>query len=212
MPQKRNPVALEHARALTSKAIGQAAAIGLAVHNTPFGDIVVTEDDLQPLVAAMFRDAVRSVRLTAAAVGAIELDVLRLQRGAAHGGTTLTELADDLVRVHGVAPRAAQTLARRLHEVRAADATVSPADALARLSGELLGRVITDTDDRLTAVMSPEHFIAVRVTRGGPAPTETGRALEHARSRLVEHRAWLADMRSALGQAERRLAARSAAL
>ncbi len=45
MPQKRNPVALEHARALASKAVGQAHAIMIAVHNTPFGDIVDTEDD-----------------------------------------------------------------------------------------------------------------------------------------------------------------------
>ena len=35
MPQKRNPVALEHARAIASKAVGQAAAVVLAVHNTP---------------------------------------------------------------------------------------------------------------------------------------------------------------------------------
>ena len=58
MPQKRNPVALEHARAIGSKALGQAQAIITTVHNTPFGDIVDTEDDLQPLVASMFRDAV----------------------------------------------------------------------------------------------------------------------------------------------------------
>ena len=58
MPQKRNPVALEHARAIGSKAVGQAQAIITAVHNTPFGDIVDTEDDLQPLVASMFRDAI----------------------------------------------------------------------------------------------------------------------------------------------------------
>ncbi|HET9705952.1 MAG TPA: lyase family protein, partial [Vicinamibacterales bacterium] len=42
MPQKRNPVALEHARAIGSKALGQAGAIMLSVHNTPFGDIVDT--------------------------------------------------------------------------------------------------------------------------------------------------------------------------
>src|SRR5215467_3630905 len=63
MPQKRNPVALEHARALGSKALGQAQAILIAVHNTPFGDVVDTEDDLQPLVFSMFRDATRSARL-----------------------------------------------------------------------------------------------------------------------------------------------------
>ncbi len=66
MPQKRNPVALEHARAIGSKALGQAQAIVLSVHNTPFGDIVDTEDDLQPLVFSMFRDAVRTVTLVAA--------------------------------------------------------------------------------------------------------------------------------------------------
>ena len=38
MPQKRNPVALEHARAIGSKAVGQAQAIMTAVHNTPFGE------------------------------------------------------------------------------------------------------------------------------------------------------------------------------
>src|SRR5260370_20676040 len=54
MPQKRNPVALEHARAIGSKALGQAAGIMLATHNTPFGDIVDTEADLQPLVGQMF--------------------------------------------------------------------------------------------------------------------------------------------------------------
>src|SRR5262249_44509631 len=44
MPQKRNPVAIEHVRALGSKALGQAVAILTAVHNTPFGDVVDTED------------------------------------------------------------------------------------------------------------------------------------------------------------------------
>ena len=68
MPQKRNPVALEHARAIGSKALGQAQAILTSVHNTPFGDIVDTEDDLQPLVFSMFRDATRAVTLVAAAM------------------------------------------------------------------------------------------------------------------------------------------------
>jgi hypothetical protein len=80
MPQKRNPVALEHARAIGSKALGQAAAILLAVHNTPFGDIVDTEDDLQPLVFSMFRDAARAVRLVAAAMETASFDRERMAR------------------------------------------------------------------------------------------------------------------------------------
>ena len=61
MPQKRNPVALEHARAIGSRALGEAMAVLVAVHNTPFGDIVDTEDDLQPLVDRMFHDAARAI-------------------------------------------------------------------------------------------------------------------------------------------------------
>ena len=45
------------------------------VHNTPFGDIVDTEDDLQPLVASMFRDATRMVTLVAAAMRDADFDV-----------------------------------------------------------------------------------------------------------------------------------------
>jgi len=93
MPQKRNPVALEHARALASKALGQALAIVTAVHNTPFGDIVDTEDDLQPLVFNMFRDASRTVKLVAAAMSTAEFDATKLEARAADGWTTLTELA-----------------------------------------------------------------------------------------------------------------------
>ncbi|MCK9927242.1 lyase family protein, partial [Frankia sp. Mgl5] len=48
MPQKRNPVSLEHMRALLSSAVGNTAAVLTMMHNTPFGDIVDTEDDMQP--------------------------------------------------------------------------------------------------------------------------------------------------------------------
>ena len=108
MPQKRNPVALEHARAIGSKAVGQAQAIVTAVHNTPFGDIVDTEDDLQPLVASMFRDA--HARGDAGGGGDAAGRLRRRRRLAARagdGGTTLTELADTLVRDHGLPFRSA---------------------------------------------------------------------------------------------------------
>ncbi len=118
MPQKRNPVALEHARAIASKGLGQAGAVMLAVHNTPFGDVVDTEDDLQPLVASMFRDARRAIVLVDAALRAAEFDVARLESRAAEGGTTLTELADHLVRQHRIPFKTAHAIAGRLLKAR----------------------------------------------------------------------------------------------
>jgi argininosuccinate lyase len=122
MPQKRNPVALEHARALASKALGQTAAILLTVHNTPFGDIVDTEDDLQPLVFSMFKDAARAVRLVAAALETAAFDREGMARRAGEHWITVTELADTLTREHGVPFKASHGVACRFVAVCTAPA------------------------------------------------------------------------------------------
>ena len=212
MPQKRNPVALEHARALASKALGQALAIVTAVHNTPFGDIVDTEDDLQPLVFNMFRDASRSVKLVAAAMSTAEFDAAKLEARAADGWTTLTELADTLARDGGVPFRTAHAIAGRLMAARQRDASRPLSAVLADVSCELLGRRIEYSDEELARIMSARHFVEVRRTLGGPAPEETARALEASHEQLKIDDAWRAHTGGALAAAERKLAAESNAL
>jgi argininosuccinate lyase len=212
MPQKRNPVALEHARAIASKAIGQAGAVLLAVHNTPFGDVVDTEDDLQPLVASMFRDARRAVALVDAALRGSEFDVARLESRAAEGGTTLTELADHLVRRHDVPFKAARAIACRLLAAYR-DRPGTPLGAtLARVSGDLLGVPLEYTDAEIAAIMGPRHFVEVRQTPGGPAPAETARALARSREALAGDRTWLAAASDRIADAHARLRRRAQAL
>jgi argininosuccinate lyase len=191
MPQKRNPVALEHARAIASKALGQAAAVVLAVHNTPFGDVVDTEDDLQPLVATTFRDARRAVTLVDAALRAASFDVARLESRAAEGGTTLTELADHLVREHRVPFKSAHTIAARLLKAYCDRPGAPLGAALATISGDLLGVPLQYTDAQIADILSPRHFVDVRRMHGGPAPAETTRALAESRELLSRDRAWL---------------------
>jgi argininosuccinate lyase len=212
MPQKRNPVALEHARSIGSKALGQTQAIVTAVHNTPFGDIVDTEDDLQPLVFSMFRDATRSVKLVAAAIATAEFDAASLERRAAEGWTTLTELADTLVRDHNLPFRTAHAIAGQLMRERERDPGRPLSSALVDASRELAGRPLAYTDAALAEILSARHFVLVRRTPGGPAPEETGRAAAASRSLLDADRAWLKNATDALVAAEHRLAERSAGL
>jgi argininosuccinate lyase len=211
MPQKRNPVALEHARAIASKAAGQAAAVFFTVHNTPFGDIVDTEDDLQPLVAATFKDAVRAVTLAAASLARAEFDVARLEARAAEGGTTLTELADQLVRDYGLTFATARTIAARFHEARQCDPAAS-GRVLASIGAEVAGVSLGYSDAQIADLTSPRRFVDVRATLGGPAPAETGSAIAAARAALDADRRWLAGARGALASARTRLAERSRAL
>jgi argininosuccinate lyase len=211
MPQKRNPVALEHARAIGSKAVGQANAVLLTVHNTPFGDVVDTEDDLQPLVASMFRDARRAVVLIAAAMGGVQFDVARLESRAAAGGITLTELADHLVRAHGVPFRTAHTIAARL--LQATTRPGAPLGAtLATISSDLLGVPLVYTDAQIAEILSPRHFVDVRQTPGGPAPAETARGLAQSRAVAASDRTWLTDTAGRLAAAHTRLRQRAQSL
>jgi len=212
MPQKRNPVALEHARAIGSKALGQAMGIVTTVHNTPFGDIVDTEDDLQPLVFAMFRDATRAVKLVGAAMTTAEFDAVRLEARAGDGWTTLTELADTLVRDHGLPFKSAHGIASRLIAGRQRDAGRSLSDLLADASRDVLGSPLEYSEAQLTEILSPRHFVNVRKTPGGPAPEETARAAKASRQQLEADESWWTNATNALADAERKLADRSASL
>jgi argininosuccinate lyase len=212
MPQKRNPVALEHARAIGSKALGQATAILLSVHNTPFGDIVDTEDDLQPLVASMFKDAARALRLVAAAMSSAEFDTARMAERAGAGWITVTELADTLTRDHGVPFKAGHAIASRV----VAEGTRRPdlplTAVLRDASRAVVGRPIEYDAAALARILSPAHFVRVRTTHGGPAPSETARAIAASRETLAADVAWLEEALARLRRAEAALEESAAAL
>ncbi len=207
MPQKRNPVALEHARALASKAFAQAGAIPVSVHNTPFGDIVDTEDDLQPLVAAMFKDAIRAVSLVAVALEGADFDVEKMRRRAGENWISITELADTLARERGLPFRAGHSIATRLVRARQARPDAPLATLLAEVSAEVTGAAVEYTPEALDTLLSPEHFVELRKTLGGPSPEVTGAALEQSRALLTEDTGWVAATRSRLVGAEAALRA-----
>ncbi|MGH9160178.1 MAG: argininosuccinate lyase, partial [Vicinamibacteraceae bacterium] len=191
MPQKRNPVAVEHARALASKAVGQAQGAMVVVHNTPFGDVVDTEDDLQPLVHDTFRDATRAAALTAAALDGIEIDAARMRERAGIGWTTTTELADALTRDHGLPFHASREIAARLVAARRERAWEPLTDALRRLSREIAGREVLYEEEALRRTLTPEHFVSVRRTLGGPAPDVVAAAIADVERALERDHEWI---------------------
>jgi argininosuccinate lyase len=212
MPQKRNPVAIEHARAIASKALGQTQAIFTSIHNTPFGDIVDTEDDLQPLVFNMFRDATRAVRILAAAMTTAEFDAVQLEARAGEGWTTLTELADTLARDRNLPFRTAHSVAARWMAACERHPDRSTGELLAGASRSLPEGPLIYSDAALATILSPRHFVAVRRTLGGPAPEETTRAATVSQALLETDEAWRARASEALNQADCNLAERSRAL
>jgi argininosuccinate lyase len=212
MPQKRNPAALEHARAIASKALAQATAIVMTAHNTPFGDVADTEDDLQPLVTRALTDAARAVSLVAAALASASFDTQSLARRANIGWITLTELADTLTRDHGLPFKTAHRIASRLADAAGVTPSAPPAALLRRISSEVAGREIVYSDAQLAEILSPTRFVEIRRTPGGPAPSETTRASEASEELLSADEDWLGETRQRLSRARGALDAAVAAL
>ncbi|MGE3840572.1 MAG: argininosuccinate lyase [Vicinamibacterales bacterium] len=191
MPQKRNPVGLEHARAITSRALGEAGGVRVVLHNTPFGDIVDTEDDLQPLVHNAFRDASRAVHLVAAALDGADFNRELMEARARGNWITITELADTLTREHGMAFVHSHAIAARLIAAREQMPEAPLTRLLAEAAAEVVGVPVHYEEPALARILSPRHFIDVRTTTGGPAPAELQRAIDASRSMLASDRQWL---------------------
>jgi len=163
-------------------------------------------------VASMFRDAVRAVSLVDAAMRTAEFNVARLEARAAEGGTTLTELADHLVRERDIPFKIAHAIVAGVMAARRWQPGTDLGETLARVSTEVLGAELRYSDAAIATIISPRHFVDVRRTSGGPAPTETARALDESRRRLENDRLWLARVRDVLSAADKRLRERSRAL
>ena len=188
MPQKRNPVSLEHTRILASRALGEFQAVLTCAHNTPFGDINDSEDDLQPLVFTAFEDALRALDLLAALLQTAEVDRAKLARRAAADFLTVTELADTLVRAEGMSFREAHGLvAAAVKQCALEDDAASIADAVLALRPSL--RL---TRAEIARSLDPANFVSIRTIVGGPAPEVVAAALDRARGEQRRFGLWIA--------------------
>jgi argininosuccinate lyase len=207
MPQKRNPVALEHARILASRAMGEAQAVLACAHNTPFGDINDGEDDLQPLVFTMFADVVRALKLVAGAMSAAQVDGAHMARRARKDFLTVTELADTLVRNEGLSFREA-------HDLVAEAVRISGVNDDPRAIASAMRKVrpsLALAEEEILRVLDPEYFIRIRNVVGGPAPERTREALARAWEQHQRMDRWVAEKtamldasRAALAPSQRR--------
>lgn len=200
MPQKRNPVALEHSRILASRAFAEAQAVMTSLHNTPFGDIVDSEDDLQPLVLTMFQDARRTLELVGASLEHATFDTARMRSRAAAQFLTATELADTLVREANLSFRAAHQLVAQAVQAHPEDQTASRiVDDLLQLAPGVAPR------ERLMAALDPQIFVERRTISGGPASAALTPELARARQAQAGLSEWLEAQRARLRAAHEEL-------
>ncbi|WP_022705166.1 argininosuccinate lyase [Pseudorhodobacter ferrugineus] len=181
MPQKRNPVPIEHLRHLASMTVGRCDSVVNTMHNTPFTDMNDSEGEVQVAGYAAFDSAGRVLSLLHALIPACKIQSDRVAANMDAACVTVTELADTLVRREGLSFRQA-------HEIAAITArdvlsrSVPLGQGYAAFSTAFLaetGRKPALDSRGFAVAVSAENFIAQRDRFGGPAPAALEAAFQH---------------------------------
>ena len=197
MPQKRNPVSIEHIRALLSSVSGDAQTVLTMVHNTPFGDIVDTEDDMQPYVWRAIDRLKGIYTLLSSVLLTMKVDKDLLLKRAKESFANVTELADTIVREEGLSFRQAHQIVsmtvRKLSENGKEQLSDLTLFLLNEHAEKVIGRPLSLTEELFKQSLDPKYFISVRTLPGGPAISRMNSTLQEKRNEQAVLLEWITE-------------------
>ncbi|WP_324665076.1 argininosuccinate lyase [Haloarcula sediminis] len=205
MPQKKNPDTLELVRGRTGDAT--AGLNGLLTNLK--GQPRAYNRDLQRAGRHAWDaidSATESVEVAAGAVATAAWPAERLEAAATEGFATATGVAD-LLAMAGVPFRTAHEVVAEAAAGLDSDEDAPGYDALSAVAEEVLGDPLAEYVDReaVERALDPTESVAMRDSRGGPAPDAVGAQLSAAEDVLANHGDRLDAAETAVSGARQRL-------
>ena len=191
MPQKRNPRPLDRVRSQASKVLGGARTEILLAHNTNTG--MHDYRDIAPIME-LAEDARAMYRRYARLIGLLRIDRERALEELRRGYSTMTEVADMLVRESDLAFRTAHRFASALTDYGRAKQLGPESlsdEELRTIYRESTGKRLPVPMEKLRRAMDPVAALAERKGLGGPQAEEVQRMLHAHRKSLADDRDWL---------------------
>jgi argininosuccinate lyase len=207
MPQKKNPVVAETIRAKCGSVIGEATAafsIAKALPNAYNLDL----QEMTPHLWRALDDTASSVSLMAAMLASVRFDPARLNETVGEGMSTATELANELVRAHGVSFRGAHQIVGELVRSAVEDGTTLEGSAEARLaevSERVTGRAIKIDKARLRAVLDALKTLTLVGSSGGANPKFAARQMVQDKKEIEKLSDWLEEKENKLNESTKSL-------
>jgi argininosuccinate lyase len=178
MPQKRNPDAAELVRGHAGRIMGCMTSLMVTMKGLPLAYSKDMQDDKPPVFEAYDLLALSIAAMTGM-VGNVIFNTDRMRAVATSGFSTATDLADWLVREHGMPFRAAHHVTGTIVktcEARGVGLEASTADDLAKVDSALAGCTLPD--------LSVEGSVASRTSAGGTALIRVREAIAVAKKDL----------------------------
>ncbi|MFK8036098.1 MAG: argininosuccinate lyase [Hyphomicrobiales bacterium] len=181
MPQKRNPVPIEHLRHLASVTCGRCDTMVNTMHNTPFTDMNDSEGEVQQAGYTTFESGGRVLELLAALITDCSIRDDKVQANVDAACITITELADTLVRDEDLSFRQAHEIAATTSRavIEAGKPLREGFPAFSRAFRAHANRETSLSEGSFSKAVSARTFIDLRDRTGGPAPRAMDISLTH---------------------------------
>jgi argininosuccinate lyase len=213
MPQKKNAVVAEVARAKTGSVLGHLVAVCAILKALPYSYNLDLQEATPHLWSAL-DDTSASAKVLAGALASARFDAERARRSVSDESSTAVALANYLVKNHGVSFREAHAMVGQLvrtsaekhvplHKVAAAQ--------LGRLSKPHGAKMALD-EETAKLVLDPARFLESIATDGGSNPRLTAAGLALRTKELSRDRATASRLASNLRRSEKALQATASGL
>ena len=215
MPQKKNPQAMEHVKALAAKVTGALTTALACSKNTSLADV---NDGVTALNAPVLEavDATRhSLAVMDGVLRTLTIKPQRMLHLAQIGFGTATELADVIVRETGLSFRMAHNIVgvvvRSTLESGKTALAITSLD-LDRACQQLFGHALNIANDVVQKSLDPMQNIRSRTITGGPAPATVRNMVSRRTLRLGKDMDAIAAIQMRVTDATKRLLAAADAL
>ncbi len=163
MPQKRNPVILEHIRIQAEMVAGACDAVAHSFLNVPYQDVNENADMIISKLIETIHESTSVIDLLQESVLKMKSDPARAREICRQFGVTTTELADSLVRIYGIGFRKAHHICAEY--VASGYDIQTLRDSFFKETRQALDL----SNSRIEEILDPGMFIQVRKTPGGPS-------------------------------------------
>jgi len=198
MPQKKNPCMAELARSRTGLVYGRLVQALTMMKALPSGYNRDIQEDKPPLWEAL--DSLEAtLRVIAGMIGTARLKLDRMAELPSANFATATELANWLVREHGLPFRTAHEIVGEV--VGSLSREGKNFTDLERTRELLAQHDVETTRDMLSELLDPAACMRRHTSEGGTAPEQVARQITRLRSGMEQLRKWAAQRAQAIEDA-----------
>lgn len=185
MPQKKNPLILEKVKSYTSECIGAMVSAFTSMKGTSYTNIV----DRVMLEPIIMDTVIGSTNVMSGVVHTLEPLKGNMLKHLRSGFSTMTDLADTLVKIYNLSFRQAHdiivhvTVDALQTKMKAEEITQ---DMISQAAEAVIGRALSVPIELIQQSTDPTLNVQRRKTMGGPAPEPVQKMIENQRKQLID--------------------------